>query len=327
MSQVTVVMYHYVRDLGRSRYPSIKGLNATLFKRQLEYLAARYTFIRVEELISALNSGTIPDNAVLLTFDDGYIDHYTTVFPILENYGGVQGCFFPSSAVLEGNVLLDVNKIHFILASANTGDIYSALISELNFYRGSEFDIPDVDVLVHYYAKSNRFDSSEVVFIKLMLQTILPERLRAIIVDKLYSNLVGVNESVLAKELYCDKNQLATMKKHGMFIGLHGHNHGWLGEMAKEDYEKDINHSICYMDSIGLIDKKAWIMSYPYGSHNNEVVNYIRANGCVAGFTTEVAVVDFKYKHNRFLLPRLDTNDFPPISENYKAIASNVQHL
>ena len=115
---VTIVMYHYVRDLEHSRFPAIKGLSVERFCRQLDYIQTRYTPIAVEDLISALSPAKkdLPKNAILLTFDDGYSDHFANVFPLLDARG-IQGCFFPpAQAVLEHKVL-DVNKIQFVLAA------------------------------------------------------------------------------------------------------------------------------------------------------------------------------------------------------------------
>ena len=61
-------------------------------------------------------------------------------------------------------------------------------------------------------------------------------------------------------------------------------------------------------------------MNYPYGNSNEGVVSYIEQKGCKLGLTTEVRVAD-KTVDNKFLIPRLDCNDFPPKSENYKKIA------
>ena len=38
-NRCTIVMYHYVRELRRSRYPGIKGLSTEKFRGQLDYLA------------------------------------------------------------------------------------------------------------------------------------------------------------------------------------------------------------------------------------------------------------------------------------------------
>lgn len=54
-TKLTIIMYHYVRDLFRSRYPQIKGLDISLFKGQLEYLKKNYNFVTIEQVISAFN--------------------------------------------------------------------------------------------------------------------------------------------------------------------------------------------------------------------------------------------------------------------------------
>ena len=38
---VHFIMYHYVRDLKNSEYPTIKGLDKELFEKQLAYLLVR----------------------------------------------------------------------------------------------------------------------------------------------------------------------------------------------------------------------------------------------------------------------------------------------
>ena len=99
--KVTIVMYHYVRDLEHSRFPAIKGLSVERFCRQLDYIQTRFTPITVEDLMRALSpaKNELPKDSILLTFDDGYIDHFANVFPLLDARG-IQGCFFPSAQTL-----------------------------------------------------------------------------------------------------------------------------------------------------------------------------------------------------------------------------------
>ena len=40
--QITIVMYHFVRDLKHSRYPKIKGITINEFKEQLSYIENHY---------------------------------------------------------------------------------------------------------------------------------------------------------------------------------------------------------------------------------------------------------------------------------------------
>jgi peptidoglycan/xylan/chitin deacetylase (PgdA/CDA1 family) len=125
---LTIVMYHYVRDLVRSRYPGIKGRTLDEFKRQLDHIAGRYTVVTAQQVVAAIRGEEpIPENAAWLTFDDGYLDHYTNVFPLLFERGW-QGSFFPPSQTVLDGKLLDVNKIHFILAAQPQSD---AIIREI----------------------------------------------------------------------------------------------------------------------------------------------------------------------------------------------------
>jgi len=116
---LTIIMYHYVRALGRSRYPNIKGLSVRDFRTQIEYVQEHYEVISGEHLIAAVTEGAaLPPDAALLTFDDGYLDHFTTVFPVLDE-AGLPGCFFPPVRAVFDREVLDVNKIHYILASTS----------------------------------------------------------------------------------------------------------------------------------------------------------------------------------------------------------------
>ncbi len=110
-------MYHYVRPLKQSKYPEIKGLEVKRFLSQIEYFKNNFHFITVEHLLDCIyEEKQLPEKSVLLTFDDGFKDHYSHVFPILKKYQ-IQGSFFPPAKPIEEKIVLDVHKIHFILAS------------------------------------------------------------------------------------------------------------------------------------------------------------------------------------------------------------------
>lgn len=310
MRQLKVVMYHYVRDLKNSRYPDIKGMDYEKFKRQIRYLRDRYELVRMEDVLSACAGGKLPDNAMLLTFDDSYMDHFTHVFPILDSYG-IQGSFFIPAKTFVEKKLLDVNKIHFILAAGDIKELLPQLFSRLDYYRGREFDFPSNEELFEQYGAVNRFDSREVSFVKRILQNGLPERLRHMISSELFRWYVGVPEDVFAGELYMNPDQIGTLKRKGMFIGVHGYDHYWLGKLSREAMEDDLTRALEAMDP--FIDRNCWAMNYPYGSdgaYNEDVLSFLRKNGCCAGFTTKAETADLN-QCDRLLIPRYDTNDFP----------------
>ena len=131
MKKVNIVMFHYIRPITGSQYPNIKGLELASFKNQLDYFQKKFNIIKAEDLIAASkNLMELPDNSCLLTFDDGYKDHYDYVLPELSKRK-LQGSFFPPARPILENKLLDVNAIHYILASANnTADLLADLLRE-----------------------------------------------------------------------------------------------------------------------------------------------------------------------------------------------------
>lgn len=317
MGKLYIAMYHYTRDLKHSRYPEIKGLDKELFKNQIEFMKNSFNVVTMEQVLENIQGEGmhgLSENALLLTFDDGYADNYTVAYPILEEYG-LQGSFFIIGKTFATHQLLDVNKIHYILASADIYKLVDDLKKQMDYYRGSEYQYASTDELFHEYAVANRFDIKETIFVKRMLQTVLPEKLRNTISSNLFEKYVGVTEEQLAYELYMTEEQIRTMKRHGMFIGIHGYDHYWLGNLPKDKMKQDILMALDTLDE--FIDRKQWVMNYPYGSYNQEVIRYIRQQGACIGLTTDVRVAELG-KDSAFELPRLDCNDFPPKSENYK---------
>ena len=77
-----VLMYHKVND---QRGNSL-SVPTSLFDEQMAYLQQHYRVVSVPEVLSHLAGGDLPQRAVLLTFDDGYLDIFTNALPILKRY-------------------------------------------------------------------------------------------------------------------------------------------------------------------------------------------------------------------------------------------------
>lgn len=306
---ITIVMYHYVRDLARSRFPEIKGLTTDHFERQLRYLRMHHTPIRMEDLLSAvMEDSPLPANACLLTFDDGYIDHFLTVFPLLDRYG-VQGSFFPTVRTVRESRVLDANKIHFILAAVNDKRrIVSRLFAALDDLR-RDLPLEGNEELFGRYAIAGRFDSAEIVFVKRVLQKHLPESVRSMIIDRLFSEFVSREEKAFARELYMDLDQIRCMRRHGMFFGGHGAGHYWMDSLSPPEQEREVEASLELLADIG-VEPDRRVFCYPYGGYNRSLVDILRGRGFRLALTAdpEIASLDI---HDPLALPRLDTNDLP----------------
>lgn len=313
MQKVTIIMYHYVRDLLHSYYPDIKACNLHDFKEQISYLEKHYNFITMEELIFAIEDNyQLPPKAVLLTFDDAYSDHFQNVFPIL-NQKNIQGSFFPPVKAITEHTILGANKIHFILAKQpDISKIIKSIFFQLDHYR-EQYQLESNEFYLHKLAQHHRYDSQEIIFIKRLLQIELKEKIRKIITDNLFQEIVGCPENIFSRELYMSLDQIKCMKNNGMHIGSHGYDHYWFGSLSIEEQAFEIKKSIEFIQEIGG-DINNWTMCYPYGDFNKDTLKLLAANCCKLGLTTQVDVFTIEENKNserRFIVPRLDTNDIP----------------
>ncbi len=306
MSKLTIIMYHYVRPISESEFPNIKGLEFEGFKRQLNFLEENYTIISTEQVIDAVTKDKkLPKNACWLTFDDGYKDHYLHVLPELVSRN-LSGAFFPPRVVIEDNKLLDVNSIHHILSSTNEKKLVNELYDNC-LHNG----ISSVQLNSYYkeFAVADRFDNSDTIFIKRMLQHVLPEKLRNLITSNLFEKYVGLSQRDFSSKLYMNIEEVRVLVKNGMYIGSHGSMHYWLDRISEEKQKEDIVKSLSFLEDVGA-PTKDWIMCYPYGAYNDSTLSLLKDLDASIGITTEVKIADL-LKDNPFTLPRMDTNDFP----------------
>lgn len=314
MSDCTIVMYHYVRDLARSRYPDINALTVDAFRYQLDYLESEYTFVTVDDLKSALVAGgSLPENAALLTFDDGFAEHYETVFPILK-HRGIQGTFFPPVDPIENGTVLNVHKIHTILAESSSDEqLLNTVFNLLNQYQ-SQFELKSPDKYYNELAEEGRWDSEEIIFIKRLLQHALPTEARQVIIDDLFDQYLTVSEETLSQEWYMSKDQLRVLVDDGMYVGSHTTNHYWLDTLSRQQVVDEIETSLAFLEDINMSSEE-WAMCYPYGGYNELTIDVLKEYGCTLGFTTEPRVAD-TVTDSPLELPRLDTNDLPQSTDH-----------
>lgn len=109
--KVPILMYHYVSELPLNADAVRVDLTVTpdMFRAHMRFLHEQgYETISLYDLDSALGIGSmLPLKPVILTFDDGYIDHYQNVLPILLEFG-FAGTFF----IITGRA--DANDPHYL---------------------------------------------------------------------------------------------------------------------------------------------------------------------------------------------------------------------
>ena len=304
---VEFIMYHYVKDVKNSLFPKLKALDFNDFKFQINFLKKKYDIISIEEFYN--NDFNKKRKNCILTFDDGYRDHYDFVFETLVK-NNIKGAFYPPVDVILSNKLLDVNKIHIILASADEKKIFERLKFHYNLRNTSK------NSLDFYIQKINtfcRYDNEITVIIKRLLQTSLDYELRQQLCDDLLKDFCKHSLKDLNNLFYLSRDQISEMKDNGMHFGSHGKSHFWFESLNTDLQESEISDSKLFLDNIYKDESYLLTMCYPYGSYNKITIELLKKYNFKIGLTTIPQI--YNPDNNTFLeIPRLDTNDYPKSS-------------
>lgn len=298
-------MYHYVREIKNSKYPNIKGLEFKEFKKQINYFIKNFNILSNDDIIEILNTKKLPKKkSILLTFDDGYIDHWKYVYPFLKEKK-ITGNFYVPTNTIKKSQILDVNKIHFILEREdNKLKIIDFIFDNLNKKILKKINLKDIDKINIL----NRYDDVNTVKIKKILQIFLPDHTKKKIINLLFNKYVKINKKNFAKELYMSSDHLVQMYKDRMHIGSHGCNHYWMNKLDYKKQYKEIKTSLNFFKKIGVYNNN-FSFCYPYGGFNSDTLKILKEFNFKYALTTIVDSLNKKNIKNNFLIPRYDTND------------------
>lgn len=97
-----ILIYHRVNDEGDQFFP---GIPTGVFARQMEYLASDWNVLSLEEALERVKQKDVPDNAIAITFDDGYRDNFLQAFPILKKLSLPVAIFLATGVIGTGRML------------------------------------------------------------------------------------------------------------------------------------------------------------------------------------------------------------------------------
>ena len=142
---LTVLMYHRISSNGKK---DALTLDASMLSKQFEFLNFNgYTPVLLSQVVQfEINKKPLPPKPVLITFDDGYRDNYTVMYPLLKKYGMAANIFlvpsfisnntinYPNDEYLNKNEILsmDPSIVEFGLHSYKHSNYSSLSIIELN---------------------------------------------------------------------------------------------------------------------------------------------------------------------------------------------------
>jgi peptidoglycan/xylan/chitin deacetylase (PgdA/CDA1 family) len=285
------VMWHYVRSADALPRTGYHGVTPETFRAQLDALCERTTPVRWSAVLPSLaGNAPLPRDAVVLTFDDGLVDHHRVVLPALLARG-LSGVFFVLSR-RPGDSLTVGHALHVLLGAWSPDRVRAEVADRLtpadrDRYRAAERELENA-------APDDPDDTW-----KRPLQRELAEAVGPI-VRGLVDAAIGP-ESDVADSLHLSPDQLRDLVDAGMTLGGHGRSHPWLDALDEEARRDEVAASAELLARYG---QGPWPFAYPYGAVPPSAGSLLDDAGFAAAFTTNATD-----RSDRFHIGRVDGDD------------------
>lgn len=292
-------MFHYIQSGGSKKRRFFFDLDN--FEHQIKALDERFGVYRVGELedLSRLESPA----KCLLTFDDGLLEHYEKILPILESLQYL-GIFFIPTLPLRESHLLNVHAIHKLETD----------FTPLQFAQGiNESDREELEL----------FDHLDPIYLNYQAPDLFT-RLRTLInfnrtydqgrelLQKYFESLYGHHQDLFAQEWYISKENVGEILKCGMLVGNHTVDHRALDSLSFPELQHQIVDSQNYFKQ--EFDFTPTLLSYPFGKNPNfnlQTKKLLIESGIKYGFTAKEGHYNQFLKSAPTMLPRFDCNFIP----------------
>ena len=300
------VMYHYVRDAALTPFPEIRALPSAFFEQQLDWLEQHYRFVTHDQLVAAVKrQSTLPSNAALLTFDDGFVDHYSTVMPVFRRRG-LAGVFFLShDASAAPQRVLAVHKTHFLVARLGAAVFAREVLAEARAAVASG---------ARTVFGADRWEHADEREVKSLLNYELPYAEAERVLSTLFEKHLG-SEREFARDLYLNEAMVREMAAAGMTFGYHTRSHRMLSRLSIAEQESELLDGVEWIKE--LTGQHDVPFCYPWGgvgTYTADTLQILGNAGYSLAFNTVRRRID-PLRDDRFEMPRIDTRDLPPYTE------------
>jgi peptidoglycan/xylan/chitin deacetylase (PgdA/CDA1 family) len=277
--QPMVAIYHSVSRKDNSIYP-----NAAEFEKQMMFCKRYFRFVGFDEYAHTRNSNEKIE--ILLTFDDGLMNNYEVVTPILQYYN-IPAVFFVCSRHAQPGKYLWF--------------VYKRMLLDYYPYATVEIDGRTYDMRVQC-----RQQTVKLLFDDMMKREPYPAALYEAI-DCLFPRL----ESFIEEDVLIDRargmsdSQIRSIAEQPLFkIGLHTADHPYLTLCNEHVIAEQVEKNREWVR--GATGQQCDIMAYPGGTYNSRVLTACGKLGIRHGFVIRRYPADWRRHDERPLeIPRV----------------------
>lgn len=276
--RLRVLTYHRVVEASEGHCPGSPSATPAGFALQMDFLAANYRVVSMEEVLGASRRDRpLPPRAVLLTFDDAYCDFAEQAWPILKRRALPVTLFVPTA--FPGNPRLSFwwDRLHGAIAGTGEERVDTPL-------GALPLRSPE-ERLACFRALRDRIKE-------------LPWRPALELVDGICRELgPGLPPpGVLSWEA------LRSLAREGVALGAHTRSHAQLDRVPVEEARAEVSGSL--EDLRREIGSALPVFAYPSGRHDEQAVRVVAEAGIELAFATGGGVNDLR-RGDRLKLRRI----------------------
>ena len=242
------ICYHLVSDGPTPHVRHYPVLDAATFEADLLYLRRTYGFLSYDEVAQRrCGAKTVRDNAVLVTFDDGFAECATVVAPILRRVGA-RGVFFVITDLIDNGVVFRETEAALCITAIcqrPPADV-AAVMRDLGLDRrlGPPPSRAVSDTVGLPLEVAGLADSADRGLLPLLHWLLTLEAADAAVLRQLSLRL-GVDPENYVRNMrpYLTTQQIHELRAQGFTIGAHSCSHRWLGGLPRAEAEREIVES------------------------------------------------------------------------------------
>ena len=263
-------------------------IDSTTFRWMVSVLASNFNVLPLSIAAQHLISGTLPDRAACITFDDGYADNVEVALPILSEFK-LPATFFIAPGFLDGGRMWNDTVIEAVRCLP-TGNLD---LSHRNLGVHNIRSIDDRIELINFLLKKLKY-------------------LDPVQRDEEAFMIAEIAKATLADNLMMSTIQVQTLFESGMEIGAHTVNHPILSKINAGKARHEIAESKEMLQEI--VGNKITLFAYPNGKPGQDYeqghVEMVRGLGFTAAVSTAWGVG--RAQSDIFQLPRFTPWDTTP---------------
>lgn len=307
-----ILMYHRINTAVSDTWQL--SVSPDHFQEQLSCLKD-YTIIALQQLIAAIKENNIPENAIALTFDDGYLDNYLTAVPLLEQYQ------FPASFFITNSI--DSNKEfwwdaleYILLENDHLPETVSLSINHTSHTWHlnqpwqeivSEDKIKEFASWLPWKIPPSAKHALFLHLSILMKSVSVMERENILLqLFRLSEKKAGIRTGY---KLMGQEHLVAISKNHLFEIGCHSANHIALANFDSAVQEKEIIDNKIFLET--LLYREVNGYGFAHGSYDEHSIRLLKEKGFRYACTTEEKSISVKT--DPFILPRMQVKNWNKI--------------